>query len=78
MIRQDETRGASVDLDILLLPGDLQDRITAWSRLYGDDELPMDGPGSQLELDTIGYSQLIDPNSELIASEPRSARASAR
>jgi len=51
VIRQDETRGASVDLDILLLPGDLQDRITAWSRLYGDDELPMDGPGSQQWID---------------------------
>lgn len=68
-------QGASVDLDELGLPVGLEDRVVAWSRLYADDKLPMDGPGDERWLDDgrrvlAELREALQGRYEIVVTEP--------
>ncbi len=67
-------QGVSMDLETLLLAECLQDRITAWSRLYGDNKLPIEGPGDELWRDEgrrllAELREALDGRYEVVATE---------
>lgn len=54
-----DDQGRSVDLGDRSLPADLRVRVAEWVAAYGDEKLPMDGPGD-VEWLAVGTALLAE------------------